>query len=128
MFLDESYVYISHFLARATCPPVSPLDLIALTDEEYNCRRSSSWNVPQLFVTSSFLGRNTLDHCSFYAVTGQVSHLSLTEHHTMKTYWEWRYSFTRSLTSALNGGEWSASRPGRFTPRERAPGAHSIER
>jgi len=26
------------------------------------------------------------------------------------------------LTSALDGGEWSASRPGRFTPRERAPG------
>jgi hypothetical protein len=30
------------------------------------------------------------------------------------------YSSTRSLTSALDGGEWSASRPGRFTPRERA--------
>jgi hypothetical protein len=28
------------------------------------------------------------------------------------------------LTSALDGGEWSASRPGRFTPRERAPGIH----
>jgi hypothetical protein len=27
-----------------------------------------------------------------------------------------------SLTSALDGGEWSASRPGRFTPREGAPG------
>jgi hypothetical protein len=25
-----------------------------------------------------------------------------------------------SLTSVLDGGEWSASRPGRFTPRERA--------
>jgi hypothetical protein len=34
---------------------------------------------------------------------------------------EWRYSSTHSLTSALDGGEWSASRPGRFTPRERAP-------
>jgi hypothetical protein len=32
------------------------------------------------------------------------------------------YSSTHSLTSALDGGEWSASRPGRFTPRERAPG------
>jgi hypothetical protein len=28
------------------------------------------------------------------------------------------------LTSALYGGEWSASRPGRFTPGEGAPGAH----
>jgi hypothetical protein len=31
-----------------------------------------------------------------------------------------------SLTSALDGGEWSASRPGRFTSRERAPGIHGI--
>jgi hypothetical protein len=28
---------------------------------------------------------------------------------------EWRYSSTHSLTSALDGGEWLASRPGRFT-------------
>jgi len=26
------------------------------------------------------------------------------------------YSFTRSLTSALDGGGWSTPRPGRFTP------------
>jgi hypothetical protein len=36
------------------------------------------------------------------------------------------YNSTHSLTSALDGGEWSASRPGRFTPRERAPGTHWI--
>jgi hypothetical protein len=30
------------------------------------------------------------------------------------------------LTSALDGGEWSVLRPGRFTPRERAPGIHWI--
>jgi hypothetical protein len=30
------------------------------------------------------------------------------------------------LTSALVGGEWSASRPGRFTRREKAPGTHWI--
>jgi hypothetical protein len=45
--------------------------------------------------------------------------LLLTEHHAMKVYWEWRYSSTHSVTSALDGGERSASRPGRFTPRER---------
>jgi hypothetical protein len=28
------------------------------------------------------------------------------------------------LTSALAGGEWSVSRPGRFNPGERAPGTH----
>jgi hypothetical protein len=32
------------------------------------------------------------------------------------------------LTSALAGGEWSASRPGRFTPGERAPGIHWMGR
>jgi hypothetical protein len=30
------------------------------------------------------------------------------------------------LTSALVGGEWSASRPGRFTPGETAPVTHCI--
>jgi hypothetical protein len=50
----------------------------------------------------------------------------LTQHHTMKAYWEWRYSSAHSLTSALDGGEWSASRPGCFTPRERAPDIHWI--
>jgi hypothetical protein len=33
-----------------------------------------------------------------------------------------------SLTSALVGGEWSASRPGRFTPGKRALGTHWIGR
>jgi hypothetical protein len=31
------------------------------------------------------------------------------------------------LTSALDGGEWSVSRPCRFTPEERAPGTNGIE-
>jgi hypothetical protein len=39
---------------------------------------------------------------------------------------ECRYSSTHSLTSALDGGGWSASRPGHLTPRERAPGTHPI--
>jgi hypothetical protein len=43
----------------------------------------------------------------------------------MKAYWEeWRYSSTHSLTSAVGGGELSASRAGHFTPSERAPGTH----
>jgi hypothetical protein len=45
----------------------------------------------------------------------------------MKAYWRsGSISVTHSLTSALDGGEWSASLPGRFTPRERAPGIHWI--
>jgi hypothetical protein len=39
---------------------------------------------------------------------------------------EWRYSCTRSLTSTLDGDEWSASCPGRFTPREGTPVTHRI--
>jgi hypothetical protein len=39
---------------------------------------------------------------------------------------EWRYSSTHSLISALDGGEWSALRPGRFTPTERVPDTHWI--
>jgi hypothetical protein len=39
---------------------------------------------------------------------------------------EWMYTSTFFLTSALVGGEWSASRPGRFTPGERGPGTHWI--
>jgi len=30
------------------------------------------------------------------------------------------------LTSEIDGSEWSVSRPGRFTPRERAPGTYCI--
>jgi len=45
----------------------------------------------------------------------------------MKAYMgEWRYSFMHSLTSALAGDAWSASRTGRFTPTERVPIAHWI--
>jgi hypothetical protein len=45
--------------------------------------------------------------------------LFLIEHHTMKAYWESGGIAHALLTSALDGGEWSASLPGRFTPRER---------
>jgi hypothetical protein len=45
--------------------------------------------------------------------------LCLTKHHAMMAYWG-------SGGIALYGGEWSASRPGRFTPRERAPGTQWI--
>jgi hypothetical protein len=36
------------------------------------------------------------------------------------------YRSTFFLTSALIGGEWPASRLGRFTPGDRAPGTHWI--
>jgi hypothetical protein len=39
----------------------------------------------------------------------------------MKMYWGMKVQL-HALTSALEGGERSASLPGRFTPRERVPG------
>jgi len=44
--------------------------------------------------------------------------LPFTEHHAKKAYWGmeiWLHTF---LTSALDGGEWSASQSDLFTPRE----------
>jgi hypothetical protein len=46
---------------------------------------------------------------------GKVALALLTGHHA-SVLEDWRYSSTHSLTSALDGGEWSASRPGSFTP------------
>jgi len=37
---------------------------------------------------------------------------------------EWRYSSTHALTTALDGGEWSASRLGHSIPKEGAPRTH----
>jgi hypothetical protein len=51
--------------------------------------------------------------------------LCLTKYRVMKTYCGSGDTATRT-TSALDGGEWSASSPGRFSPRERATGTHWI--
>jgi hypothetical protein len=50
----------------------------------------------------------------------------LTEDHAMKAYWGVEVKVHAFMTLALDGGEWSASRPGRFTPRKRCPGIHWI--
>jgi len=47
-------------------------------------------------------------HCGYF----------LTEHYAMKRIGGVDVYATYSLTSTLDGGEWSASRPGRFVPRE----------
>jgi hypothetical protein len=44
----------------------------------------------------------------------------------MKTYGGVDVQIHIFLTLALTGGEWSASCPGRFTPRERASSTHWI--
>jgi hypothetical protein len=52
--------------------------------------------------------------------------LCLIEHYVMKAYCGVAVQIHVFLTSALVGGEWSASRPGRFTPGVIAPGIHWI--
>jgi hypothetical protein len=44
----------------------------------------------------------------------------------MKAYWRNGGIAPRILDLALDGAEWSSSRPGGFTPRERAPITHWI--
>jgi hypothetical protein len=44
----------------------------------------------------------------------------------MKAYWGMEVSLHAFLTLALDGSEWSASRSGPFTPRERDSGTHWI--
>jgi hypothetical protein len=46
----------------------------------------------------------------------EENNLRLTKYHANKTYWGVEVWLRAFLTSALDGGEWSASRPGRFTP------------
>jgi hypothetical protein len=43
----------------------------------------------------------------------------------MKTYGKVKVQLHAYLTSTLDEGEWSVSRPGRFTPREKASSTHS---
>jgi hypothetical protein len=52
--------------------------------------------------------------------------LNYIEHYAMKAYVGVDVSIHIFLTSALVGGEWSASRPCRFNPEEGAPGTHWI--
>jgi len=47
--------------------------------------------------------------------------LFLVEYHAVKAYWGNQVYLHAFLASALDGGEWSASRLCRFTLRERAP-------
>jgi hypothetical protein len=47
-------------------------------------------------------------------------------HHAMKMYEEIEIIAPSFLTSALDGREWSASRPGCFIPRDKAPYTHWV--
>jgi hypothetical protein len=53
-----------------------------------------------------------------------ISVLFLTEHHAIKACGEVEVQLHAFLALALEGGEWSALRLGRFIPRGRAPVTH----
>jgi hypothetical protein len=92
--------------------------------------REGFWGNYCLWISLNAVKPNLIGKCLWFrgngtsTCEGKVIHALFTERHAMKAYWEWRYCSTHSLTSALDGGEWLASRPGRFTSRERAPGTH----
>jgi len=48
------------------------------------------------------------------------------KHHAMKGYWGSGDMAPRILDFGTRWGEWSASRPSRFSPRQRASGTHWI--
>jgi hypothetical protein len=59
------------------------------------------------------------------AIPAEVSKVKQSLYTPWRRLGERRYSSYSFSTSALDGGEWSASRPGRaFTPGERTPGTH----
>jgi hypothetical protein len=51
---------------------------------------------------------------------------ALTEHHAITAYWGVKVQIHAFLPSALDGGEWLDSRPGRFSHGERAPATYWI--
>jgi hypothetical protein len=59
-------------------------------------------------------GLTALKQCTYDLVKQKGKIHPLTGHEGSEG--EYRYSSTLSLTSALNGGGWLTSRPGRFTP------------
>jgi hypothetical protein len=60
--------------------------------------------------------------CSTHGKVKVKLSLCLSKHRAIKTYWGSAGIAPRILDHGLEGVEWSASRPSRFTPRERAPG------
>jgi hypothetical protein len=65
--------------------------------------------------------------CNGISVKGKVAHvLNLIKDYGMKAYGGSGRIDPHFSILALGGGEWSASRPGRFTSVERAPGTHCI--
>jgi hypothetical protein len=76
--------------------------------------KSHHWNISEVNSVTYFSKKVKLSLCFNWA----PRHVGVLG--------ECTYCSTHSLTSALDGGEWSASRPGRFTRKGRDPGTHWI--
>jgi hypothetical protein len=80
-------------------------------------------------ITSLETGSCFMDHCGNverFVRTQERETTVLVQYSTTKTYGGVHVYSHVFLTSALVGGEWSASHPGRFTLEGRAPGTHWI--
>jgi len=108
VFKLKCYMHFSSPHAWHTPRPrhLSSLDHLNVT-LRYKLRSSSSWSFLHCPITYSCLSQLY----SQLRVFKVKLFLFLTNHHVMK-----EYGRVEAMTDALDGGEWSDSRPGRFTP------------
>jgi hypothetical protein len=114
-------------LVRGWVGPRACLDAVAKGRNPCSCRLSNPSRPAHSLITilteHSFCIKKTLTNLKFKCKVKLK--LSLCFNWAPRhegVLGEWGYNSTHSLTSALDGGEWLASLPGRFTPREKAPG------
>jgi hypothetical protein len=93
---------MSWFIATRHCPLMHAILLFP----DCSCFVIYTWFISNFFISCGSDGNRTRA-CALSLrslVKGKEVKLScaLTEHHAMKAYWEWRYSSTHSLTSALD--------------------------
>jgi len=82
---------------------------------------------PHTNALSPFTEQTTVSRCLPHTYGNVKLSLWFKWEPRLESVLEWSYNSTHSFTSTLDGGEWSASRPDRFTPKERTSGAHWIE-
>jgi hypothetical protein len=75
------------------------------------------------FSDQHLTGKSTLHNCNIFHLK---LFLCLTKHHTMETYGGMDVQLHVFITSALDGGKWSASHPSYFTPGEGTYSTHWI--
>jgi hypothetical protein len=111
-------IYIILLIESKRKPPHPPV----LT-RTYECNNF----VNPLNPSASIFTPDLISTSSAFCLRGKVEvKLCLIKHHAMKTHGEVEVLRHAFLTWALDGGEWSTSRPGRFTPTESASSTHWI--